>query len=269
MALVRLMRFCVLTAVLGFSAGLCFISISAGQEPTGSDTQDPDENVYTASPELPEAPEMPEAPVVRPFTSVFTDGDDPVATPTPRPTPPPGAFSDPVFRPLDVPRELPLPPELARMYLLTPTPTATPTPTPSPTPTPTPRPTPTPTPTPRPLFVPTKERPLDLNDASVEQLSMIPGIDIDRAELITSHRRAIRGFDNVGQLRDVFGISESLFNGMRPLLEVKEYNPSADPKNTRIPKPDVEAPRLLLPSVGTTPTPKPLRDLKPALPDFR
>ncbi len=58
---------------------------------------------------------------------------------------------------------------------------------------------------------PTKEKPLDLNTATRAQLMELPGVDGIRADLILAHRRAIGAFRTHTQLREVYGISDAIW----------------------------------------------------------
>jgi len=114
---------------------------------------------------------------------------------------------------------LPGPPEPNAAFLPILPPTATPTSTPTPSPTPTQAPTPTQTPQQVGSPASTKN-PLDLNQATAEQLAALPGLDPIRARGIISHRLSISGFQSVDQLREVFGVSEDLYRKIAPLLTV-------------------------------------------------
>lgn len=179
-------------------------------------------------------------PKTYPISSIFLEGEaTPTAKPSP-PTPPPDAYAPPVLATRRPDFDLPKPDDdgptspSARIALLA-APTATPVP---------PTPTPSPTPTPTPFRPATEENPLDLNQASIEQLATLPGVSPHRAELIAAHRRAIAGFRHVDQLREVFGVSEELFLKLRPLVHVGD--------TVRLPE---------------IPTPEPLRF--PVRPDIR
>lgn len=177
------------------------------------------------------APMQNEGPRLYGISEAFIDGRVDPDLPTPTPTPPPEAFLDPELNP-DAPLGAEPPPLLAD-YASTGSPTSTPTPMPTaaPTPTPTPTVTPTPTATPTPYLGASSDEPLELNSATLEQLTTLPGIDYPRARMILSHRKAIGGFRSLGQLREVFGISEEIFLGVKPLLRVEP------PASTPVPTP--------------------------------
>jgi len=61
---------------------------------------------------------------------------------------------------------------------------------------------------------------LDINTATEEELARIPDIDAVRARLIVQHREAVLGFRRIDQLRDVFGISETLYQQISAHLKV-------------------------------------------------
>jgi len=84
------------------------------------------------------------------------------------------------------------------------------------------KPHPLPTPTARPLSptAPTKENPLDLNAATRAQLMELPGVDGIRADLILAHRRAIGSFRAAVQLREVYGISDTIWEQVADLVTV-------------------------------------------------
>ncbi len=65
---------------------------------------------------------------------------------------------------------------------------------------------------------PTKENPLDLNTATRAQLMELPGVDGIRADLILAHRRAIGSFRAATQLREVYGISDTIWEQVADLV---------------------------------------------------
>lgn len=96
---------------------------------------------------------------------------------------------------------------------LTPTPTPTPLVLPPLIPPPGgPKRFPTLTPTPIPFLL------LDVNFASVEQFSALPGMDIVRAENIVRFRSIHGPFERMEDLTEVHGITERLLHEIRPFI---------------------------------------------------
>lgn len=62
--------------------------------------------------------------------------------------------------------------------------------------------------------------PLDLNTATTEEMSRFLGISWQLAEAIVNYRERWQGFDSLGQLRRVRGISETLFQRLKPRIMV-------------------------------------------------
>jgi len=63
--------------------------------------------------------------------------------------------------------------------------------------------------------------PLDLNQATAEDLSLIPGIGDSLAQEIVIYRDRRNGFRRVEELRNVKGIGEKKFNDLKIFLTVK------------------------------------------------
>lgn len=61
---------------------------------------------------------------------------------------------------------------------------------------------------------------LDLNLATAEQFEELPGIGPVLAERIVQHRESIGRFQAVGDLRQVTGIGEKIFQQLAPLVSV-------------------------------------------------
>jgi competence protein ComEA len=61
---------------------------------------------------------------------------------------------------------------------------------------------------------------LDLNRATAGELETLPGIGPVLAERIVRHREANGPFTDIGQLRDVAGIGEKVFQGLADLVAV-------------------------------------------------
>ncbi|HBF33831.1 TPA: hypothetical protein DDW35_04645, partial [Candidatus Sumerlaeota bacterium] len=102
-----------------------------------------------------------------------------------------------------------------------PPPLVSPSPTPSPTPALTPILTPVSTPVPARTPLPVAKLQLNLNLATEEELTAVPGLDRVRARLIVAHRQAIGKFTRLDQLLQVSGISETVFNRVQSHLTVE------------------------------------------------
>jgi len=63
--------------------------------------------------------------------------------------------------------------------------------------------------------------PLDLNRASVEDFSLIPGIGESLAREIVRRRERKNGFGSLEELKDVKGIGEKKWQALKPYLVVK------------------------------------------------
>ncbi len=63
--------------------------------------------------------------------------------------------------------------------------------------------------------------PLDLNQATAEDLCLIPGIGDSLAQEIVTHRDRRKGFRRVEELRNVKGIGEKKLNDLKIFLTVK------------------------------------------------
>ena len=62
--------------------------------------------------------------------------------------------------------------------------------------------------------------PLNLNQATADQLDALPGVGPATAAAIIAYRRDHGPFQSVDQLRDVHGIGASKFEQIRPLVTV-------------------------------------------------
>lgn len=63
--------------------------------------------------------------------------------------------------------------------------------------------------------------PLDLNQATAEDLCLIPGIGDSLAQEIVIYRDRKKGFRRVEELKDVKGVGEKKFNALKTFLTVK------------------------------------------------
>jgi len=70
----------------------------------------------------------------------------------------------------------------------------------------------------------TRQSPLDLNQATTEQLEALPGIGPVRAEAIVRYREARGPFRRVEDLKQIAGIGEKTLEGLRPF-----FRPPANP----------------------------------------
>jgi len=65
------------------------------------------------------------------------------------------------------------------------------------------------------------EKSINLNSASLKQLTMLPGIGIKTAEKILAYRNASGGFDNIDELAEVDGIGNVKFNKIKKYIFVR------------------------------------------------
>ncbi len=63
---------------------------------------------------------------------------------------------------------------------------------------------------------------IDLNLATAEELTMLPGIGKKRAEAIISYRESVGGFTNSEQLTEIEGIGEAMFEKIKDFITVGE-----------------------------------------------
>ncbi len=66
-----------------------------------------------------------------------------------------------------------------------------------------------------------KEKSINLNSASIEELSLLPGIGIKTAEKIIAYRKANDGFSNIDELLEVRGIGNSKFEIIKKYIFVR------------------------------------------------
>lgn len=68
-----------------------------------------------------------------------------------------------------------------------------------------------------------KEQPLlDLNRATLVELTALPGIGTKRAQAILDYREAHGGFRNVAQLLHIKGVGRAMLRKLKPLVTVGE-----------------------------------------------
>ncbi len=65
------------------------------------------------------------------------------------------------------------------------------------------------------------EKSININKASIEQLSMLPGIGSKTAERILAYRRANGGFSNINQLLEIKGIGDSKFEKIKKYIFIR------------------------------------------------
>jgi len=66
--------------------------------------------------------------------------------------------------------------------------------------------------------IPPKEKSINLNTASVNELVNLPGVGEKTAQSIVEYRRKIKKFTNINQLIDVDGIGDSKFNKIKKFV---------------------------------------------------
>ena len=62
---------------------------------------------------------------------------------------------------------------------------------------------------------------VNINNASIEILTQLPGIGQKTAEKIVAFRNEIGGFKNIAQLKEVKGIGEAKFNRIKELIFIE------------------------------------------------
>ncbi len=65
-----------------------------------------------------------------------------------------------------------------------------------------------------------KLKQIDLNSASLDQLSTLPGIGEKKAEAILEYRTEKGGFTSVEELKEVKGIGDRLFEKIKPRIRL-------------------------------------------------
>lgn len=78
-------------------------------------------------------------------------------------------------------------------------------------------------------------KPLDINNASVEQLQQLPGVGPVIAKSILDFREKSGPFRRVEELLAIRGISEARFKAIVPYVTVSPAKPAASPKNADAP----------------------------------
>jgi competence ComEA-like helix-hairpin-helix protein len=92
-------------------------------------------------------------------------------------------------------------------------------------------------------------QPVDINQASLEQIALLPGIGKKLSARIISHRKKVTSFSNINQLLQVEGISETKLEPIKTYIVVRK--PSRDAKN---PKPFIEEPpKIVVPKKALMP----------------
>ena len=62
---------------------------------------------------------------------------------------------------------------------------------------------------------------INVNTATVEELSALKGIGEKKAYSIVEHRKETGPFDSIEDLKDVKGIGDKIFNKIKDLIEVE------------------------------------------------
>ncbi len=70
--------------------------------------------------------------------------------------------------------------------------------------------------------------PLDLNQATVDDLSLIPGIGESLAQEITAYRQRRRAFRSLDELKEVKGMGEKKYQSIKPFLTVGHLKGEGD-----------------------------------------
>jgi DNA uptake protein ComE-like DNA-binding protein len=65
-------------------------------------------------------------------------------------------------------------------------------------------------------------KPILINQATVEELSTLPGLNKSLAARMVKFRDKIGGFQNLDQVRRTYGITDSIFNLIAPLIKLQE-----------------------------------------------
>jgi competence ComEA-like helix-hairpin-helix protein len=65
---------------------------------------------------------------------------------------------------------------------------------------------------------------IDINSASIEEWASIKGIGPVLSERIVKYRNKLGGFHSLVQVKEVYGISDSLYIAIKPLLKLNKVN---------------------------------------------
>lgn len=65
------------------------------------------------------------------------------------------------------------------------------------------------------------DKSININKASLEELSMLPGIGVKTAEKILAYRKASGGFNNINELLEIKGIGDSKFNKIKKYIFIQ------------------------------------------------
>jgi comEA protein len=65
------------------------------------------------------------------------------------------------------------------------------------------------------------EKSINLNKASLEELTMLPGVGVKTAQNILAYRKASGGFNSINELLEVDRIGESKFNKIKKYVYVR------------------------------------------------
>lgn len=65
---------------------------------------------------------------------------------------------------------------------------------------------------------------IDLNHASLAELTQLPGIGQKRAEAIVAFREAHGGFQSIAQLMKIKGIGRAMLRKLRPLVTISAFH---------------------------------------------
>lgn len=66
-----------------------------------------------------------------------------------------------------------------------------------------------------------KPKSINLNKASVQELSLLPGVGMKTAEAIVKYRQENKGFKSINEVMNIKGIGQAKFNKMKEFLTVE------------------------------------------------
>jgi competence protein ComEA len=75
---------------------------------------------------------------------------------------------------------------------------------------------------------------IDLNDAKAVDLLPLPSIGERLVERIIKYRNALGGFINTAQLTEVYGITDSIYQIIRPYVYIEKEHSKIDINNTEL-----------------------------------